>query len=226
MMDTSGPQSAGVSRPIYDLSVPIVDGMDWYGDLIADTPPVKLREVGSLQDQGWRSHCLSMMVLNGTTYLETAAHVYEGAPTLDEIPPEKFITRAFVVKLPAKGQEVPAPDYDLDGFEPGCDSLLLHLGWEENLHSALCFDDSPYFSPALQEWILQYEPAMLGGDTLSFDHHDDEDIPFVRQFFRQGGMILCPLVGVGKLPSETVTLCAAPIRLIGTSGAPCRVLAW
>ncbi len=224
MMDTSAPQSAGSSQPIHDLSVPIVDGMDWYG--FPETAPVQLREVGSLQDHAWRSHWLSMMVLNGTTYLETAAHLFEDAPTLDEIPPEKFITRTFVVKLTAKGQEVPAPDYDLDGFEPGCDSLLLYLGWEEHLPFALCYGDSPYSSPALQECILQYQPAMLGADTLSFDHPDDDDMPFVRGFFRQGGMILCPLVGVGKLPSETVTLCAAPIRLIGTSGAPCRVLAW
>lgn len=71
MPDTSGPQSAGVTRPIYDLSVPIVDGMDWYG--YPETAPVQLREVGSLRDHAWRSHWLSMMVLNGTTYLETAA---------------------------------------------------------------------------------------------------------------------------------------------------------
>ncbi len=70
------------------------------------------------------------------------------------------------MKLTAKCQEIPAPDYELHGFELGCDSLLLHLGWEEHLRSALCYGDSPYFSAALQE------------------------------------------------------------RLIGTSGAPCRVLAW
>ncbi len=224
MAEPQQPDPTNLPTVVYDLSVPIVDGMDWYG--IPETPPVQLREVGSLQDFAWRSHWLSIMVVNGTTYLETAAHLFEDAPTLDEIPPEKFITRAFVVKLTPIGQEVPAPDYELDGFQPGRDSLLLYLGWEEHLSSALCYADSPYFSPALQQWILQYQPAMLGADTLSFDHPDDEQMPFVRAFFQQGGMILCPLVGIGNLPAEIVTLYAAPIRLIGTSGAPCRVLAW
>ena len=149
---------------VYDLSVPLVDGIDWYGK--PTMPPVEVRPVGSLQELGWRSNWLSLMVLNGTTYLETAAHIYGDAPTLDEIPPEKFISRAFVLKLVSESQEVPAPDCELTGFAPGSDSLLLYLGWEEHLHSALCYGDSPYFSPALQAWILKYQPAMLGADTL------------------------------------------------------------
>jgi len=198
--------------------------MDWYGE--PHTPSPQVREVGSLADEGWRSHWLGLMVLNGTTYLETAAHISADAPTLDQIPPERFITRAFVVKLASESQEVPAPDCELEGFAPDVDSLLLYLGWEKHLYSPLCYGDSPYFSPALQEWILAYRPAMLGADTLSFAHPADETMPFVRAFFAHEGMILCPLVGLGELPTETVTLCALPMRVAGASAAPCRVLAW
>jgi len=222
--ETSASGIPDVGRPIYDLTVPLVDGMDWYGE--HDTAPAQVHEIGSLADQGWRSHWLSLMVLNGTTYLETAAHISADAPTLDQIPPECFITRAFVVKLAPESQEVPAPDCELEGFAPGVDSLLLYLGWEEHLYSPLCYGDSPYFSPALQEWILAYRPAMLGADTLSFDHPDDETMPFVRALFGYGGMILCPLIGLGELPMATVTVCALPMRVVGASAAPCRVLAW
>jgi kynurenine formamidase len=187
---------------------------------------VQLRQIGALEEQGWRSHWLSLMGLNGTTYLEPAAHLFQDGPMLAAVTPEKLITRAYVVKLPAEGQQVPAPEYQLEGFRRGEDSLLLHLGWEEHLQSPLCYDDSPYFSPALQEWILACRPAMLGADTLSFDHPDDEKMPFVRALFGHGGMILCPLVGLGKLPTATVTLCALPIKITGASAAPCRVLAW
>jgi len=220
---------------VYDLSVPIRDGVDWYHE--ADCPAVALREVGSLAEAGWRSHTLSLMVLNGTTYLETAAHLYEDAPGLDEIPPDKFITRAFVVKLipaelAAAGSEVqptaqglPAPEYPLKGFQERTDSILLSCGWDAHLHEPDYYHASPYFSPALQDWLLAHRPAILGGDMLSFDHPADAAMPFLREFFRGGGMILCPLVGLDRLP-ETVTLCAAPLKLAGANAAPCRVLAW
>ena len=208
---------------VYDLSVPIVDGVDWYHE--ADCPAVALREVGSLAEVGWRSHTLSLMVLNGTTYLETAAHLYEDAPTLEEIPPDRFITRAFVAKLAADGQELPAPEHWLAGFENGVDSLLLSCGWDAHLHQPDYYSASPYFSRGLQDWLLAHRPAILGGDMLSFDPPADTTMPFLREFFRGGGMILCPLVGLDRLP-ETVTLCAAPLRLAGANAAPCRVLAW
>ncbi len=209
---------------VYDLSVPTVDGVDWYDD--PECEPVAVREVGSLAETGWVSHALSVMVLNGCTYLETGAHVHEDGPTLDDIPPEKFITRAFVVKLAADGQELPVPKYELEDFAEGADSLILSCGWDAHLHEPDYYHGSPYFSAELQEWILDRRPTILGGDMLSFDDPAGESMPFVNEFFRRGGMILCPLVGLDRLPTQIVTLCAAPMKLAGANAAPCRALAW
>ena len=209
---------------VYDLSVPTVDGVDWYHE--ADCIPVRLRQLGSLAERGWVSHELSLMVLNGCTYLETAGHVLQDGATLDDIPPERLLPRAFVVRLPAGVRVLPAPQRDLEGFAPGADAILLHCGWDAHLHEPDYYHASPYFSPELQEWILRHRPGILGGDMLSFDDPAGDDMPFVNQFFRQGGMILCPLVGLARLPTATVTLCAAPLKLAGANAAPCRALAW
>ena len=209
---------------VHDLSIPISDGVDWYGD--PTCAPVELREIGSIAKSGWRSTALSLMVLNGTTYLETAAHIDETAPTLDQIPPEKFITRAFVVRLHADGQQLHAPERAIAGFKPGVDAILLNCGWCAHLNDPDYYRLSPYFSPELQAWLLDHRPAILGGDMLSFDHPQDTSMPFIRAFFKQRGMILCPLTGLDQLPDEPVTLCAAPTKLAGASAAPCRALAW
>lgn len=209
---------------VYDLSVPTLDGVDWYNE--PDCRAVELRDVGSLAEAGWVSHELSLMVLNGCTYLETAGHVLEGGATLDDIPSERLITRAFVVRLAADGQELPAPERELESFAPGSDAMLLCCGWDAHLHQPDYYHASPYFSGDLQAWILRHRPGILGGDMLSFDDPAGDSMPFVNAFFRQGGMILCPLVGLDRLPGETVTLCAAPLRLAGANAAPCRALAW
>jgi len=208
---------------VYDLSIPIVDGADWYNERTCE--PVRVDDVGSFDAEGWRSHCLHLMVLNGTTYLETAAHVYPGAPTIDRVSPGRFLTRAFVVELESNGQELLEPGYDLVGFRESEDAILLWCGWEAQLHRPDYYHSSPYFSQDLQAWLLAHRPSILGGDMLSFDHPQDQAMPFIHEFFRQGGMILCPLVGLERLPDQ-ITLCAAPIKLSGASAAPCRVLAW
>ncbi len=90
-----------------------------------------------------------------------------------------------------------------------------------------CWITSPQsWAPELQQWLLDHEPAILGGDMLSFDHPEDTSMPFIRAFFRTGGMILCPLMGLAELPCDLVTLCAAPTRLTSANAAPCRALAW
>lgn len=207
---------------IHDLSVPVVHGRDWYAE--AGCPPVSLEQVGSYEE-GWVSHQLALMVLNGTTYLETAAHLYPDMPTLDRVPPERFLTRAFVERLDGSRQELPAPDAKLPGFRPGEDAILLHCGWEGHVDADDYYHASPYFGPELQAWLLTHRPAILGGDMLSFDHPRDATMPFLHAFFRTGGMILCPLLGLSALP-PLVTLCCAPVKLTGSSAAPCRALAW
>lgn len=209
---------------IFDLSVPVRDGADWYKEEI--TPPVRLERIGSLEKDGWVSENLAIQVLNGTTYLETSAHMLKDGPTLDQVSPEKFICRGFVVHLGGDEQEIPAPPEPLNGFRPGEDALLLHSGWDTHVDSPDYYSASRYFSKPLQDWVLEHNPSIMGGDMLSFDHPGDWTMPFLKMFFQRGGMVLCPLVGLERMPDNVVTLCAAPLRLVGASAAPCRALAW
>ena len=218
-----------IPEKVWDLSVPVADGVDWYYE--EDCPPVQVNDigpranVGSLAEDGWVSHTLSLMVLNGTTYLETAAHIREGAPTLDQIPPDRLIVRAFVIPLVPQGRLLSAPDRPPPGFIPETDAMLLACGWDAHVHTRDYYFGSPYFSPQLQQWLLCHRPAILGGDMLSFDAPEDTSMPFIHGFFATGGMILCPLMGLADLP-PVVTLCAAPVKLAAANAAPCRALAW
>ena len=209
---------------IHDLSVAVLDGADWYREAI--TPPVRIEDIGGLASEGWLSHVVRLAVLNGTTYLETSGHLIEGGTLLEDVPPERLLRRAHVARVSSEGQELAPPDEPVEGFRSGEDALLLASGWDAQLGSPGYYDRSPYFGAALQSWILDLRPSILGGDMMSFDHPDDNAMPFLRGFFGMDGMILCPLRGLGGLPRPTVTLCAAPLKLAGANCAPCRALAW
>lgn len=209
---------------LFDLSVPIRDGVDWYND--PTTPAVRVEDVGGIAKFGWVSQTLTVQVLNGTTYLETSAHMYSDGPSIDEVPAAKLICRASIVPLSSRGQELAAPRAKPRGFRQGKDALLLYCGWDTRLEKKDFYPASPYFSKPLQEWILDLQPSILGGDMVSYDHPADAKMPFLRTYFRRGGMILCPLIGLGRVPRRSVTLCAAPLRLVGANAAPCRALVW
>lgn len=209
---------------IYDLSVPIKDGTDWYNDPM--TPAVKIEHIGGIEKEGWVSQTLTIQVLNGTTYIETSAHLFEHGPTLDQIPPERFMPSGHIVRLKAGSQELPCPDQKPKDFRKGEDALLLYCGWDSHIDESDFYASSPYFSKPLQEFILDLNPSILGGDMVSFDHPDDARMPFLHTFFERGGMILCPLIGLGNIARDKVTLCSAPLNLVGANASPCRVLAW
>ena len=209
---------------IHDLSVPVVSGTDWYQDDMA--PPVRVKNIGGISREGWVSHTISMAVLNGTTYIETAAHMFEDGQLLEDVPSERFLCRAFVVHAEVDGQQVQSPGEPLADFKQGEDAILLYCGWDEELDNKDFYWKSPYFSDYLQEWLLEHNPAILGGDMMSFDHPQDSSMPFLTSYFKAGGMILCPLKGLGEIAEGPVTMCAAPMRLAAVNCAPCRVFVW
>ena len=218
------PLSEGDNVEVYDLSVPIKDGTDWYNDPL--TPPVKIEDIGGIEKEGWVSQTLTIQVLNGCTYIETSAHLFKDGPTLDKVPPEKFLCRAHIIRLASDQQELPAPERGISEFGSGKDALLLYCGWDSHINQSDFYGASPYFAKPLQQMILDLNPSILGGDMVSFDHPDDASMPFLHTFFERGGMILCPLIGLGEIPRDVVTLCAAPLMLVGANASPCRALAW
>ncbi|MFH1615591.1 MAG: cyclase family protein [Planctomycetota bacterium] len=205
------------------MSIPVKDGTAWYGK---QCEPVKIINIGSYAKEGWVSHILTLMVLCGSTYIETSAHLYPDGITLADIAPEFFLRRAFIVHLPKGKRILPCASKPPSDFRKKQDALLLASGWDEKSDEADYYAASPYFSKDLQEFILELSPAILGGDMLSFDAPDDDSQPFLHKYFHKGGIILVPLVGLGKVPKEVVTLCAAPLKLEKTCAAPCRALCW
>lgn len=78
---------------IVDLSQPLFDGMDVYpGD-----PEVHIKQIHSLDKEGWRLRYLQFSTHIGT-HADALAHMDEGGTTIDKIPIDKFIGKTILVK--------------------------------------------------------------------------------------------------------------------------------
>ncbi len=165
------------------------------------------------------------------TYLETPAHWFGDTYLLDDVPlerladipctvlsldPEPFlgggrvkITEEAVVRaLQAAG---PVP--------PGT-ALLVRTGWGRFWRDERFTRDAPYFSAAAMRRLIACRPFLLGCDSPLWESREDPQ-GFFPDFYAADILMLAPVVLPEGLPAHG-TLTALPIRVEGTSCAPCR----
>jgi arylformamidase len=79
---------------IIDLSAPLYDGMEVYpGD-----PEARIREVHTLEKEGWRLKYLQFSTHIGT-HADAPSHMDKNGETIDTMPIGRFIGRTFLVKV-------------------------------------------------------------------------------------------------------------------------------
>ncbi len=207
---------------LIDLTGTIEPGMWHYPHI----PPVEVEMVTSIAEHGSEAHRFTLATISGT-YLETAAHLYPGRPTIDQVSPERFIREAVVLHMPKSAAEAITPQ-DLERaardltIKPG-DAILMHTGWDRMWNAPNFVEDSPYLTMEAMHWIVAHSPSILGGDVPCFDNPRD-GVGVNRVLFRDETLILAPLVNLEAVTQPRVRLMVFPLKIKGVCGTPCRAL--
>jgi kynurenine formamidase len=209
-----------------DLTGPLHPGMWSYAPSM-DIPPFEQQRWATIEERGWEADWFAMPTLAGT-YLETAKHLIHGAPSIDQIPLERFFVNASIARIPRNAREhISVADLDAASvsLEPG-DALLVQTGWERYRDNSETFVlQSPHFDLAAMQWIADRAVSILGGDMPCFDDPAGEDSQGVNMIlFGAGAMILAPLVNLGATEAIRGRLTVLPIPLVDSCGAPCRAI--
>jgi arylformamidase len=218
-----------------DLSGPLFNGM-WSYNVLAGADPhlpefeaEKTTTVGKI---GWESFGFVMSSLSGT-YLETAAHLTEGGPVLDDFGLDRCIRPAVVCHLPRKRAREIVRRAELEAHcppvQPG-DALLFECGWGAQWRSPNFVVDGPSFHPDTLPWLLEQPFSLLGGDVpclqASYPLPDGARYEgnILLPMFRKGILLLAPLINLDTIHSPRGELIALPLKVEGVSGAPCRAI--
>ncbi|MBN1642783.1 MAG: cyclase family protein [Anaerolineae bacterium] len=204
---------------IYDISLPISDGLAvWPRD-----PAVRITQPRhfDMGDHAVVSH-LDLGAHTGT-HVDAPRHFIPGAPTLNQIPLDRFVGPALVVHV---------PDADL----LTCDvlaSLSIPRGTERVLFrtrnsdywaesTATFHEDFCAFDEGGARWLIAHGVRLVGIDYLSV-------APFSNT-----GPTHRALLGAGVIPLEGLNLSGIepgfyqlvclPLRLDGLEGAPARAI--
>ncbi len=209
-----------------DLTGPLHPGMWSYAPMM-EMPPFEQQRWATIEERGFEADWFAMPTLAGT-YLETAKHLFHDAPSIDQIPLDRFFVNATIARIPCEArQHITVADLEANvaSLEPG-DALLVQTGWEQHRDNSDIFVlQSPHFDLDAMQWIVDRGISILGGDVPCFDDPVGAEGQGVNNvLFGAGAMILAPLVNLGTTTATRGRLTVLPIPLVDSCGAPCRAI--
>ncbi len=215
----------------------------------ADTPPLNRRALSRYDEAGpaWAWDVLELGEHTGT-HLDAPVHWISGRDGQDvaSIPPDRLIGPAVVIDKTAESAQDPGyllTVADLETFEsehgelPAGAWVLLRTGWDARAHDAVAFlnagPDGPVTpGPDVEaaHWLAtRRDLAGFGVETVGIDAGAagamDPAFPVHSFLLGAGRYGLTSLANLAALPATGAVIVVAPLKLVGGTGSPSRVLA-
>jgi kynurenine formamidase len=230
-------QPLSEKTPVLQLPEPFVN-----------TPGLSRRELSRYDDRGpaWAWDVLEIGEHVGT-HFDAPIHWITGRDGEDvaSAPPERLVGPAVVIDKSAEAEA--DPNYlltvaDLEAFEaehgtlPDGAWVLLRTGWDARAHDQDLFLNAGPEGPATPgpdveaaRWLAERPIAGYGVETVGTDAGaaGGFDPPFPAHNFLLGAgrYGLTQLANLAKLPPVGAVVVVAPLKLVGGTGSPTRVLA-
>lgn len=215
----------------------------------ANTIALSLETVSAFDDAGpmWKWHNIHTGEHTGT-HVDAPAHWVTGKDgwTVDQVPPHRLIGPAVVVDVSAEVADDPdfllEPDHLLAWESahrriPDNAWLLLRTGWAARGGSQQTFlnadENGPHTpgpSVAAARWLAEERAITgFGVETVGIDAGGaggmDPAFPAHYYLLGAGKLGLTQLQQLDRLPTTGALLVVQPLRLVGGTGSPARVLA-
>jgi kynurenine formamidase len=215
----------------------------------ANTPGLTRHEISRYDDRGpaWAWYWLEIGEHVGT-HFDAPIHWVSGQNGEDvaSVPPQRLIGPAVVIDKSREAAE--DPDFLLTvehvrAFEgehgplPENGWLLLRTGWDARAHDEAAFlnadetgPHTPGFDVECARRLAQESPLVgVGVETVGTDagaaHSFDPPFPVHSFVLGAGKYGLTQLANLAQLPPTGALVVVAPLKLVGGTGSPARVLA-
>jgi kynurenine formamidase len=215
-----------------------------------NTPPFHLTELSRYDDRGpaWYWNAFETGEHTGT-HFDAPVHWISGKDlpnnTVDQIPPAQFVGPACVVDVTADvahdSDFLVTPDLlrsweKTHGKIPPASWLLLRTGWSKRTNAEEYInvkDDGPHtpgWAPEASQFLARERDVLgVGVETVGTDAGQAARMqpPFPNHFIMHGSgkFGLAGLCNLDQLPPMGAVVIAAPLKIVGGSGSPLRVIA-
>jgi kynurenine formamidase len=206
-------------------------------------PPALLRD-----GEGWAVEEFTRFGTHNSTHVDAPWHynsTIAGRPaqTIDQLPLEWFHARGVVLDMTAKedGDPMTVPEAAAElqrighELEPG-DVVLVRTGRDEFHAQADYIARGPGVTAEATRWLWERGVRVMGIDAWGWDaplhlqaaEAREREQPGIFWAAHQADLPYCQierLVGLDQLPPDGFTVSCFPLKIVGASGAPARVVA-
>ena len=199
---------------------------------------------------GWADDTITKMGVHATTHIDAPWHYGptsggQPAQTIDEIPLEKCIGPGVVLDMTNKADDDPitVSDMEIALAKTGANIdentiVLIRTGRDTLMGTKAFWTRGTGMSAAATEWLLDRGPTVMGIDQWGWD------LPFRAQIAkakatsndtlfweahrvgqRRPFWHMEQLTNLGALPSHGFEVMVFPLKIVGASAAPARVVA-
>lgn len=204
-----------------DLSLCLYSGAPTF----AMDPKFNITRHCTLENLGYNLCRVTTSTHQGT-HLDVPKHFFHEGLTVDAVPVERFVVKAFKVDLRYKKPKEPILPEDLapyaDKIIKGA-SMILETGWDQVFPDESYFSDFPYISVELAEYLSEKQINLLG---LDIPTPNPDDWKLVHQkLLSQSIIIVESLTNLGAISKDEFMFIGLPLKLMDADGSPIRAIA-
>ncbi len=217
-----------------DASGPIYEGMWSYGQPFPDFKIRELEHPDWLEFEAYSQAFDGFSMVTGT-YIDGPAHCLglKKAGPIHEVPLEKlFGVDAYVLKFELENlsKEGNRPYISLEDVKraekeiiPEEANIIFATGWGKHWEKPDFLTHCWFLKKDALEYILSKKPFILAMDTPSIDNVNNEQ-GLWPMIFKNNIYIVAPLTNVENISKFKVKLFVCPLKILNTTGLPCRVI--
>jgi arylformamidase len=197
---------------------------------LAIFPPPIVSKFASMPENPANVSRLDTVVHVGT-HVDAPRHFYADGPGMDEVPLDRLVGAGVVasMRLPEFG-EISARD--LEAVTPAIregDILAICTGWEKQWETD-GWNRHPCLTQDAADWLVSKKIRLFAIDTptpdLATERRDaDFDFPIHCTLLKHGVLISEQVANLERLAGSRVEFMFCPVPILGSDGAPARVLA-
>jgi arylformamidase len=204
---------------IYDLSVPIVNGMPvWPSD-----PPLKLTSQGHLSRD--KTHTVQVtrieMGSHTGTHIDAPFHFVEGGRRLEQIPLNELVGPAMVVQIQGAPSIQRKHLTSLNWTD--VQRVLFKTDNSAHWNDGTFYEKFVYLEPDAAEFLVQQGVRLVGIDYLSIDPYKSEKHP-THFVLLPRNVIIIEGLNLSRVAPGPYQMVALPLNLQSGDGAPARVI--
>jgi arylformamidase len=203
---------------IYDISVGISPQIPvWPGD-----PPVQLERVEAIASGANANVSRLSCGVHTGTHVDAPLHFIDGAAAIESLALKLLTGRAYVVNLPS-AKVIDGPTLEAAGLPPRTRRVLFRTRNSELWAKEKAFQtDFVAVDASGARWLVKRGVQLVGVDYLSVAPYGQSKE--THRTLLEAGVVVVEGLDLSRVTQGRYSLYCLPLKLMGSDGAPARVI--